>query len=178
MKKIPYGKILCLLSMTLLLTACPKFFQLNNKPSTPIPTPTTITSNEPEQQKIETKKVTPPAPAKEEEQKEPEHYLQADRPPPQYAKAKEKCTEVNGQQVCGYDCKTANGITKCAQDPKQRCVVSGNGKIACGYDCKKTDTDAACGAYLYDNCVTNDRGEVLCGNNCYRRDDDELICGK
>jgi|GEM_PF-1367828 hypothetical protein len=108
----------------------------------------------------------------------PKHYLKADRPPPDVARMREKCVNVGGRQVCGYDCKVVGGQAKCASNPKERCVVSPSGGIICGYNCKATHSGAKCGKYLYDNCVTNGLGEIKCGNNCREREDGELICGK
>ena len=180
MKKSVLGKIVLILSMTVLLTACDNnaFYWLTGKPKTtpPLngPTQTQNKKESGEKALVKTNEQTVPL----EQPKPSEHYLQADRSPPQYPALKKNCVTVNGQQVCGYDCKTSNGQAKCAQDPKQRCVTGADGNISCGYDCKKTDTQASCGKYLYSNCVTNTRGEVLCGNNCYEREDSELICGK
>ena len=105
-------------------------------------------------------------------------YRKMDRRPPDVAKKRKSCVTVNGHEVCGYDCKTSGGQTKCAKEPKERCVVGPNGHIACGYHCKKTQNGAKCGKYLYDNCATNGYGEIKCGNNCREREDGELVCGK
>ena len=105
-------------------------------------------------------------------------YRKADRPAPRRRKLKEKCIDVNGQNVCGYDCKQAGGHAKCAKRSDQRCVTSHTGQIACGYSCKSTGTSVACGKYRYDNCVANAYGSIRCGNNCYEREDGEVVCGK
>ena len=105
-------------------------------------------------------------------------YRTADRQPPAYNLLRRKCVEVDGHRTCGYDCKVLGNEAKCAEEPKQRCIISPSNQIVCGYDCKATSLTAECGEYLYDNCVTNTRGEIKCGNNCKLRDDDEIVCGK
>jgi len=121
-----------------------------------------------------------PAPGEEAQQPPAEQvqYKKADRPPPDVPRLAERCVEAGGQKVCGYDCKVSGDMARCAENPKQRCIVGPLGKIVCGYDCKVTGSHAACGKYLYDNCVTNMMGEIRCGNNCREREDGELVCGK
>jgi hypothetical protein len=110
----------------------------------------------------------------------PVHYRNADRLPEKYTRLRKRCVtnEITGEKVCGYDCKTVHGMTKCAKSSKQRCIVGPTGRIVCGYDCKATGMQAKCGKYIYDNCVSNSFGEIRCGNNCRARENGDLICGK
>lgn len=114
----------------------------------------------------------------EAQQMQAANYRRADRPAPRRRKLKQKCVNVNGHEVCGYDCKEVNGHAKCAKRPDQRCVTNSAGQIACGYSCKVSPHQVKCGKYRYDNCVKNMYGDIRCGNNCYEREDGEVVCGK
>ena len=84
---------------------------------------------------------------------------------------KPACVNINGQTVCGFNCKAENGTAKCAQTPagictsndgkilcfdppkilstvlkeipKPECKVSG-GAVACGYNCTSSSKGPAC----------------------------------
>jgi hypothetical protein len=82
------------------------------------------------------------------------------------------CVRAFDRDICGYDCKIANGIIRCANFPSQRCIIGGSGYIACGYDCKRSAIQARCGIRYGDTCVEDRFGHIICGLNC------SIIAGK
>ncbi|RZA05557.1 MAG: hypothetical protein EOP11_12545 [Proteobacteria bacterium] len=45
------------------------------------------------------------------------------------------CITAYGEKACGFDCKSAHGNVKCAQNPAHRCLVD-FGDIYCGLNCR------------------------------------------
>ena len=49
-------------------------------------------------------------------------------------RVKKECLEAYGKKVCGYHCKSAYGVVKCAPKSDMDCVAA-YGNIECGYNC-------------------------------------------
>lgn len=102
-----------------------------------------------------------------------------------------KCITVDGSRVCGFDCRSAGGETRCAQTPSGVCEIGGGTTLlcfdppvwlaqvlpsipkprclwrgtrgACGYDCKAQDDQVACAQTPRGRCTTA-YGKVVCAD--------------
>lgn len=54
--------------------------------------------------------------------------------PPMMAERHRECLTAYGRQECGYGCRAAGGMLRCAQDPRHDCMVYA-GRVWCGLNC-------------------------------------------
>jgi hypothetical protein len=91
-----------------------------------------------------------------------------------------QCESAYGMTACGYDCKAAYGVVRCAQSPWGRCLAQG-GQVICSdpsawgffpgavedggsdYKCHPTQGGVVCGY----NCIQAPGGRVHCSQTPY-----------
>lgn len=97
---------------------------------------------------------------------------------------KATCLAAHGQIACGYDCKSASGMVKCADTPQGACAaaygqlvcwdpggrsrqkamcLAAHGQIACGYDCKSAYGTVKCARTAEGVCKAAN-GNIVCFN--------------
>ncbi len=105
--------------------------------------------------------------------------------PPAWVHKKASCMIIDGEAVCGFECRIASGHATCSSPPygacgstdgrlfcwdppkgvqkKAQCVAS-NGKSACGYDCTIAGGDVKCASTPDGKCAVKS-GQVVCSDS-------------
>lgn len=71
-----------------------------------------------------------------------------------------ECVSAFGTTVCGFSCKAAYGVVRCAKTPMGVCE-SGYGNVVCGYQCASGYGQVSCASSVNQACSTA-YGRVNC----------------